>query len=70
MPYGLHEQLEVHEIATFKTICMTKSKTMQAIVSDDALRQLLADDVDVSTRQLEELSEILSKASTREGIES
>ncbi|GED34762.1 hypothetical protein [Brevibacillus centrosporus] len=70
MPYGLHEQLEVHEIATFKTICMTKSKTMQAIVSDDALRQLLAEDVDVSTRQLEELSEILSKASTREGIES
>ncbi|WP_310238888.1 hypothetical protein [Brevibacillus nitrificans] len=70
MPYGLHEQLEVHEIAAFKTICMTKSKAMQALVSDDALRQLLAEDVDVSTRQLEELSEILSKASTREGIES
>ncbi|MED1949497.1 hypothetical protein [Brevibacillus centrosporus] len=70
MPYGLHEQLEVHEIAAFKTICMTKSKTMQALVSDDALRQLLAEDVDVSTRQLEELWDILSKASTREGMES
>lgn len=70
LPYGLHEQLEVHEIAAFKTICMTKSKTMQALVSDDALRQLLAEDVDVSTRQLEELWDILSKASTREGMES
>ncbi|MED1791547.1 hypothetical protein [Brevibacillus nitrificans] len=70
MPYGLHEQLEVHEIAVFKTICMSKSKTMQALVSDDVLSQLLAEDVDVSTRQLEELREILSKASTREGMES
>lgn len=70
MPYGLHEQLEVHEIAVFKTICMSKSKTMQALVSDDVLSQLLAEDADVSTRQLEELREILSKASTREGMES
>lgn len=70
MPYGLHEQLEVHEIAVFKTICMSKSKTMQALVSDEVLSQLLAEDVDVSTRQLEELREILSKASTREGMES
>lgn len=52
MGYGLHEQLELHEIAAFKTICMTKSKTMQALVSDETLRQFLADDVLVSTRQL------------------
>lgn len=62
MSYGLHEQLELHEIAAFKTICMTKSKTMQALVSDERLRQLLADDVLVSTRQLEELSSLLTKA--------
>lgn len=64
MAYGLHEQLEVHEIAAFKTACMTKSKTMQALVSDEALRQILADDVAVSTRQLQELDTILSKATT------
>ncbi|WNC17577.1 hypothetical protein [Brevibacillus brevis] len=64
MAYGLHEQLEVHEIAAFKTLCMTKSKTMQALVSDEALRQILADDVAVSTRQLQELDTILSKATT------
>ncbi|BAH41777.1 MULTISPECIES: hypothetical protein [Bacillales] len=64
MSYGLHEQLELHEIATFKTICMTKSKTMQGLVSDETLRQLLADDVLVSTRQLQELSSLLTKANS------
>ncbi|MGF9910609.1 hypothetical protein [Brevibacillus porteri] len=64
MNYGLHEQLELHEIASFKTICMTKSKTMQALVSDETLRQLLADDVLVSTRQLQELSSLLAKANS------
>ncbi|MBY0083984.1 hypothetical protein HP567_006910 [Brevibacillus sp. M2.1A] len=64
MSYGLHEQLELHEIATFKTICMTKSKTMQGLVSDETLGQLLADDVLVSTRQLQELSSLLTKANS------
>ncbi|GED60020.1 hypothetical protein ABE237_06950 [Brevibacillus formosus] len=64
MSYGLHEQLELHEIASFKTICMTKSKTMQSLVSDETLRQLLADDVLVSTRQLQELSSLLTKANS------
>ncbi|NRS49701.1 hypothetical protein [Brevibacillus sp. HB2.2] len=64
MSYGLHEQLELHEIATFKTICMTKSKTMQGLVSDEKLRQLLADDVLVSTRQLQELSSLLTKTNS------
>ncbi|TQK61948.1 hypothetical protein FB479_10631 [Brevibacillus sp. AG162] len=64
MSYGLHEQLELHEIASFKTICMTKSKTMQGLVSDETLRQLLADDVLVSTRQLQELSSLLTKSNS------
>ncbi|EJL26858.1 hypothetical protein [Brevibacillus sp. BC25] len=64
MNYGLHEQLELHEIASFKTICMTKSKTMQALVSDETLRQILADDVLASTRQLQELSSLLAKANS------
>lgn len=64
MGYGLHEQLELHEIAAFKTICMTKSKTMQVLVSDETLRQFLADDVLVSARQLQELNSLLSKANS------
>jgi similar to spore coat protein len=60
--YALHETLEVHEIAAFKTVCMTKSKTMQALVSDPELMHILQDDVQLSTRQLQELGGLLSKA--------
>ncbi|MCR2807099.1 hypothetical protein [Paenibacillus soyae] len=62
MTYALHETLEVQEIAAFKAVCLTKSKTMRALVSDPALKQILQQDVDVTTRQLQELETILSKA--------
>ncbi len=60
--YALHETLEVHEIAAFKTVCMTKSKTMKGLVSDPALRDILQLDADLSTRQLQELGAIVTKA--------
>ncbi|MNI98777.1 Spore coat protein F precursor [compost metagenome] len=59
--YALHEMLEVHEIAAFKTVCMTKSKTMQALVTDPELMQILQQDVQLSQQQLQELSGVLSK---------
>jgi similar to spore coat protein len=62
MVYALHETLEVHEMAAFKTVCMTKSKTMRALVSDPDLKAILQQDVDISTRQLQELGAILAKA--------
>lgn len=66
MPYALHETLEVHEIAAFKTICMTKSKTMDALVSDEELKAILRLDVDLSTRHLEELRTVLQRAGEQE----
>ncbi|MCQ6563499.1 MULTISPECIES: hypothetical protein [Paenibacillus] len=62
MGYALHETLEVHEMAAFKTVCLTKSKTMQALVSDPALKQILQRDVELTTRQLQELGGIMNKA--------
>ncbi|OKP87769.1 hypothetical protein A3844_10205 [Paenibacillus helianthi] len=59
--YALHEMLEVHEIAAFKTVCMTKSKTMQALVTDPGLLQILQQDVQLSQQQLQELGGVLSK---------
>lgn len=59
--YALHEMLEVHEIAAFKTVCMTKSKTMQALVADPELIQILQQDVQLSQQQLQELGGVLSK---------
>ncbi|KQX65832.1 hypothetical protein [Paenibacillus sp. Root444D2] len=62
MPYALHETLEVHEIAAFKTVCLTKSKTMKLLVTDPSLKEILLQDVELSTRQLQELGAILTKA--------
>ncbi|MFE5324373.1 hypothetical protein ACFQ88_37625 [Paenibacillus sp. NPDC056579] len=59
--YALHEMLEVHEMAAFKTVCMTKCKTMQALVTDPELRQILQQDVQLSQQQLQELGGVLSK---------
>jgi similar to spore coat protein len=65
-PYALHETLELHEISAFKTVCLTKSKTMQALVTDGALKEILRQDIDVSSRQLQEIDTLLSKANVQE----
>ncbi|MFY4774400.1 hypothetical protein [Metabacillus sp. RGM 3146] len=62
MNFALHEVLEVHELASFKTTCLTKSKTMKALVSDQQLKDLMLQDIDLSTRQLQEYASILSTA--------
>lgn len=62
MPYALHETLEVHEIAAFKSTCLTKSKTMKGLVSDPKLKEILQADVDIGTRQLQELRELLNQS--------
>lgn len=59
--FALHEILEVHEIAAFKTVGMTKSKTMQLLVSDPELKQILQQDAAATAAQLRELGTILSK---------
>jgi similar to spore coat protein len=66
MVYALHEMLEVHEMAAFKTVCMTKAKTMQALVADPDLKAILQQDVNISTRQLQELGAILATATQQE----
>lgn len=48
MDYVLHEVLEVQELAAFKTICLTKSKTMRALVTDPQLKEMMLRDVDIS----------------------
>ncbi|RAR43541.1 hypothetical protein [Paenibacillus sp. MDMC362] len=59
--YGVHETLDLHEIAAFKSNGLIKAKTMQLLVSDPELKTLLKQDVDLSTRQIQQLSDLLSK---------
>lgn len=62
MARALHELLEIQEITSFKSLCLTKSKTMKALVSDPQLKEIMQQDVDTSTRQLQEFASILSDA--------
>lgn len=62
MTSALHELLEIQEMAFFKSLCLTKSKTMKALVSDPQLKEIMQQDVDTSTRQLQEFASILSDA--------
>jgi len=66
--YALHEVLEVQELAAFKTVCLTKSKTMKALVTDEKLKDIMQQDVDLSTSQLQEYASILSNTSYNEEL--
>lgn len=49
MARALHELLEIQEMTSFKSLCLTKSKTMKALVSDPHLKEIMQQDVDTST---------------------
>lgn len=66
MRYAPHEILEVMEMATFKTVCVTKSATMQILVSDPELKAIMREDASASARHLSELEVILSRAAEQE----
>lgn len=59
---GIHETLELHEILTAKNVCATKSQTMQALVTDEALKGLLRQDVELSNTAINELQGLLKQA--------
>ncbi|WP_433744144.1 spore coat protein [Paenibacillus amylolyticus] len=56
---ALHEKLEVHELLTLKTSCATKAVTMLELVKDDKLRSLIEEDLDNSSKSIEELKSLL-----------
>jgi similar to spore coat protein len=60
---AVHETLELHELLVFKTTCLTKSSTMQALATDQDLKALLQQDVQTSSKSVQELQNLLSRAS-------
>lgn len=68
--YGVHETLDLHEIAVFKTNCLIKAKTMQLLVSDPELKALLNQDIDLTTRQLGQLNDLVTRAAADGGFKS
>ncbi|MFB2348673.1 spore coat protein [Priestia megaterium] len=59
---AMHETLEVHEILTLKTSCVTKGTGMLELVEDEELKKILEEDVQTSTEAIKELKKILKKA--------
>jgi similar to spore coat protein len=58
---ALHEILDVHELLTFKTLCLTKAVTMSAFVKDEELKDILVSDVANGTEHIKRLQQHLTK---------
>ncbi|MGY0372281.1 hypothetical protein [Clostridium sp. JNZ J1-5] len=54
-----HESIELHELLTFKNLCLTKSITMSPLLSDKELKSILQQDVTTTKQHIEELKELL-----------
>lgn len=59
-----HESIELHEILTFKNICLTKSVTMSALVSDFELKTILQNDAATTEKHIKELRGLMEQANT------
>ncbi|OLS38504.1 hypothetical protein [Bacillus sp. MRMR6] len=56
-----HETYELHELLTFKNLCLTKSSTMGALVQDSELKNILQQDVTKTTAQIQRMQEFITK---------
>ncbi|UOE96227.1 MULTISPECIES: hypothetical protein [Bacillaceae] len=56
---AIHETVEVHELVTFKSLCLTKAATMQALVTDQELKNLMAQDIQMTTKHIQDLQHYL-----------
>lgn len=56
---GVHESLELHELLTFKTTCLTKSQTMLPLVKDETLKNILQGDIRNGVQDINQLRTVL-----------
>jgi similar to spore coat protein len=63
---GLHETLDLHELLTFKNLCLTKAATMSVLVQDPELKAIMSEDVVNGTKHIQQLQEFLTKREENE----
>ncbi|MCE3199614.1 hypothetical protein JI735_17450 [Paenibacillus sonchi] len=56
---GVHEMLELHELLTFKTNCLTKSQTMLPLVSDAGLKEIIQEDIRGGIEDIQQIRALL-----------
>jgi similar to spore coat protein len=54
-----HETMQLHELLTFKNLCLTKSVTIFPLVSDEELKSILQNDISTSKQHIQELSGLM-----------
>ncbi|WP_223591683.1 hypothetical protein [Neobacillus bataviensis] len=57
---ALHETLDLHELLSFKNLCLTKATTMSGLVIDEELKAILADDVTTGIQHIQQLQKFLT----------
>jgi similar to spore coat protein len=60
---ALNESLQLHELLTFKNLCLTKSITMSPLTSDSQLKSILENDVTLTQKHIRELKGIMEHSS-------
>ena len=55
-----HETYELHELLTFKNVCLTKSATMSGLIQDQELRGILDRDVNTTKSQIQRLQQFIT----------
>lgn len=61
----VHEITELHEMLTFKNVCMTKSAVMASVAQDPAFKNLLQQDISITMKHCQELKNLLLLKRTR-----
>jgi similar to spore coat protein len=56
---GVHETMELHELLTFKTNCLTKSQTMLPMVTDNNLKGILQEDIQAGIEDIQQIRNLL-----------
>lgn len=57
---AVHETMELLEVINFKNVCLTKSSTMSGLVTDSNLKNLVQQDIQNTTRHLNQLTGLIS----------
>lgn len=57
-----NESMQLHDILTFKNLCLTKALAMSPLAVDDELKSILQQDVNTSEKHIKELRGLMEKS--------
>ncbi|KRF44193.1 spore coat protein [Paenibacillus sp. Soil787] len=58
---AIHEALELHELLSAKTVCLTEAKAREKLVQDPQLKALIQQDIQNSTQAVKGIQGVLSQ---------